>query len=98
VIGGYDRRQHNPHDIGGTQTYGERPLLGEHAIVNSEDDIDRIDGKARHRALRDELCVVIERKKYVNRPRSDRQRRHQPADQRAGTLGRDCRRQHESRV
>ena len=42
------------------------------------------------------MCVMIERKKYVNRPRPDRQRRHQPADQRAGTLGRNCRRQHES--
>ena len=76
VTGGYDRRQHDPHDIGAAQTDGERSPLSQYAIDHREDDIRRIDGQARDCTLRDELCVMIERKKYVNRPRTDRQRRH----------------------
>jgi len=39
---------------------------------------------------------MIERQEHIDRPGTDRQRRHQPADQRAGALGGHRRRQHEA--
>src|ERR1700692_980113 len=42
------------------------------------------------------MRVVIEREKYIDRPRAHRQRRHQARKQRAGPFGRYRRHQHES--
>jgi hypothetical protein len=96
VASRYYCRQRNPDAIGATKADGERSLLSKHAVHHRENNIRRIDGEARHRALRDEMCVVVEGQKNIYRPRPDRQRRDQTADQRASTFGRDCRRHHKS--
>ena len=70
-------------------------VLREQRVADRKDHVIGIDDEACHRALRDEMRIVIEREKDVDRTGADRQRRHQAADQWSGALGRDRRREHE---
>jgi len=56
-------------------------------ISHAENSACGVDRKACHRAVGDELAVVIEGKQDIGGTRGDRQRRHHGADQCAGALG-----------
>jgi hypothetical protein len=92
----HDARKNEPGDECQSHADRSRARLREQRINQCEDHVHGIDGKACDRALRNEVRVVIERKKNVNRSGANRQRRHQAADQGADAFGYHRRRQHKA--
>src|SRR6185437_3109393 len=88
--------QRKPDRVSAGQGDRQRALLRQQRAAQRKNHVVGIGDEAAERALRDEMRVVVERQKDINRPRANRQRRDQAANQRAKTFGGHGRRQQET--